>query len=181
MVPSTRVAQRPRNARSSEQAFNARSAAMLQCASVTSGAVTEACQKPANALRFVRARHGCLAFNAGYGLASMRRFAPCAQRPRGVTGALPGSRVEPGACSALKHREPEPLLATRTHTGPGGGSDPYSGVQFVYVEVLDLPGGPNYVHGGPDSLVKSLSISSPWTCGSTGPTHKAGTDPEAYG
>jgi hypothetical protein len=65
--------------------------------------------------------------------------------------------------------------------GAGGGSDPYSGVQFVYVEVLDLPGGPNYVHGGPDSLVKSLSISSPWTCGSTGPTHKAGTDPEAYG
>jgi hypothetical protein len=63
-----------------------------------------------------------------------------------------------------------------------GGPVPYSGVWFVYVEVLDLSGGPDCkhggpgpTHGGPDPLVKSLSISIPWTCGSTGPAHKAGT------
>jgi hypothetical protein len=31
------------------------------------------------------------------------------------------------------------------------------------------------------SLVKSLSISPPWICGNTGPTHKVGKGPEAYG
>jgi hypothetical protein len=46
-------------------AFNTRGAAMLQCVSVTRGAVIETCHKPACALRLVRARHGRLAFNAG--------------------------------------------------------------------------------------------------------------------
>jgi hypothetical protein len=67
----------------------------------------------------------------------MRRFAPCAQWPRGVTEPLLGSGVGHvgmfylGAPGALV-RDPDPIW---------GGSDPYSGVQFVYVDVLDIPGG----------------------------------------
>jgi hypothetical protein len=47
-------------------------------------------------------------------------FAPCAQWPRGIAGPLPGSGAGPGACSALEHQEP--LLATWTLYGGGGGS-----------------------------------------------------------
>jgi hypothetical protein len=56
---------------------------------------------------------------------------------------LPASRVGPRAYSTLEHREP--LLVTRTPYGRC--LDPYSGVRFVYREVLDLLGGSDYVHG----------------------------------
>jgi hypothetical protein len=76
---------------------------------------------------------------------------------------------------------PPPLGAHRPRPYTGGGPNPYSRVHFVYIEILDLPGGPDCVHGGPNSLVKSQSISPPWTRGSTRPTHKTwtGTDIES--
>jgi hypothetical protein len=41
-------------------------------------------------------------------------------------------------------------------------------------------GGLDPAHGGPDSLLKSLSIWLSWTCGTTGPARRAGAGPEAY-
>jgi hypothetical protein len=111
----------------------------------------------------------------------MRRF--CTMRPMATwhrrTPAWVRSRAWgmfcPGAPGALVG-DLDPIR------GGGGGLDPYSGVRFVYVEVLDLPGGSGLrtwwsgtTHGGPDLLVKSFSILPPWTRGNTGPTHKAGT------
>jgi hypothetical protein len=94
----------------------------------------------------------------------MRRFAPCAQRPRDVTGPLHGSGVGhggmffPRAPGALVG-DPDPIR---------GGPDPYSKGPVC---ILGGPrptrgrdcihGGLEPTHGGPDSLVKSLSISLP--------------------
>jgi hypothetical protein len=66
------------------------------------------------------------------------------------------------------------MISCRRPKRHTGGLDPYLGARFVYVEVLNLPGGSDCVHGGPDPLVKSLNIVPPWTRGSTGPTHKVG-------
>jgi hypothetical protein len=118
------------NARSSERAFNAHDTAMLQCPSVTCGVVTQTCHKPANALCLVRACFGCRAFNASLGLASIRRFAPCAQRPHDITRPLPRSRVRhggmfcPRALGALVG-DPNPMR---------GGSGSILGAPFVYVK-----------------------------------------------
>jgi hypothetical protein len=79
---------------------------------------------------------------------------------------------------------PKALGARVGGSGPiRKGPDPYGGGggPFVYVEVLDLPRGyrlrtwgSGTHHRGLDPLVKSLSISPPYTHGSTGPTHKTG-------
>jgi hypothetical protein len=80
-------------------------------------------------------------------------FAPCAQWPRGIAGPLPGSGAGPGACSALEHQEP--LLATWTLYGGGGGAGtlrggticirggpgPTRGVWIAYMVVRDHPWG----------------------------------------
>jgi hypothetical protein len=62
MVSSTRVCHGDLdNVRSFERAFNVCDTAMLQCASITREEVTEACQKPVNAMHLVRVCCGNLA------------------------------------------------------------------------------------------------------------------------
>jgi hypothetical protein len=90
----------------------------------------------------------------------MRRFAPCFQRTRGVTRPLLGSRVESGGMFCPR----APGAAVGDLNPIWGAPDPYSGVRFIYVEVMDLTGcldcvhgGLGPAHGGPDPLLKFLS------------------------
>jgi hypothetical protein len=53
----------------------------------------------------------------------MRRFAPCFQRTRGVTGPLPGSRVESGGMFCPR----APGAAVGDLNPIWGAPDPYSG------------------------------------------------------
>jgi hypothetical protein len=125
-----------RNVRGSKLAFNACAAAMLQCASVTCGAATKDCHKPANALRLVKVCHDRLACDAGRGFASMWRFTPCAQQPRGITGPLPGFGVELAGMFC-----PKAPGAPNGDLNPIGGPGPYLGVWSIHVEVRDPPMG----------------------------------------
>jgi hypothetical protein len=91
----------------------------------------------------------------------MRRFTPCAQQPGSEVG--PRGRFCPGAIGTLAG-DSNPIR---------GGLDPYSGSSLYLWRSWNFQG-TDCVHGDPDSLVKSLSISLPWTRGSTGPTIRWG-------